>query len=181
MPYGASAADAAAGDGKDSPVHEQSTVVRLGADSKGITSVQVAAAPHTSPPSEQRKSRVPLLRIGCLLEAQACTFISRACSGAVPTTAMSAPLCSSSHGGSSVSISEVNAKFSVSTNTYGPSGAEQLESVCAWISHSRRRNRRDPLNCCPQCASRAPSWCRLTHATHRLRPSWRGNAGWPCG
>eukprot|EP00964_Phaeocystis_antarctica_P001257 scaffold664_cov79-Phaeocystis_antarctica.AAC.4 len=128
MPYGASAADAAARDGKDSPVHEQSTVVRLGADSMGNTSVQVAAAPHTSPPSEQRKSRVPLLRTGCLLEAQACTFISRACSGAVPTTAMSAPLCSSSHG-ASVSISEVNVKFSVSTNTYGPSGAEQLESV----------------------------------------------------
>ena len=56
-PYGASARDVPAGLGKNSSSHEQFTVVRLGADGKGSTSAQVAAAPHT-PPSEHCKSRI---------------------------------------------------------------------------------------------------------------------------
>ena len=110
-------------------MQEQCTVVRLGKYRKGVTSVHVAAAPHMSPPSEQRESRIQSSRIGCLLEAQVCTFISRACNGAVmgaplendgefsersaaEPTEMRDPLCSPAHGCSSVSISEVNSTLS---------------------------------------------------------------------
>ena len=131
-PYGASARDVPAGLGKNSPSHEQFTVVRLGADGKGTTSAQEAASPHT-PPSEQLASRTCPLSTERLLEAQACTCRPRTVSGAwnSSVTVMSAPLCTSSQAGSSVSSSDTNpmAALAVSKLMYGPSGAEQDESV----------------------------------------------------
>ena len=93
-------------------MHEQSTVVRLGAAlGSGCTSVHVAAAPHTSSASEQFRGRTWSLKMVRSAEAQAAgatTRRPRTFSGAVTaaaSTLMSAPPCSASHAGSSVSSS----------------------------------------------------------------------------